>query len=692
MDARDILELAWVVPALPLLGALILLLVGGRFLKEPAAGILATLMMAAAFAWGVVQFAALLSLDGSERQVVHRLFTWIPAGSLEVTASTLVDPLSITMVLFVSGVGTLIHLYSIGYMHGDPRFSRFFLYLNLFAASMLILVLGGSFPLTFVGWEGVGLCSYLLISFWFERPAAAVAGKKAFVTNRIGDFGFLLAMFLMFTHLGTLEILPALEGATHLASGTATAIALLLFVGAAGKSAQLPLHVWLPDAMEGPTPVSALIHAATMVTAGVYLVVRAHPFFEASSAAATTVAWVGAGTALVAATIALVHNDIKRVLAYSTISQLGYMFLAAGIGAYVAAIFHMVTHAFFKALLFLGSGSVMHGMNDEQDMRRMGGLRKYMPVTAATFIVAWLAIAGIVPLAGFWSKDEILASAWVDGKYALWAVGAVTALLTGFYMTRQVFMVFFGPERWRDPAPSRETVTVGAASMEAVAGEGAVEDAAMAPAESQADPHVTDPTERLDPPHAHTPAEHPHESPAVMLFPLVVLAGLSAIGGLLNLPFEGLKFLTDWLHPIFHGVEEPHVDSFGLGFALSTVAVIVAVVGILAARSLYRDMRGDDPAARRMGGASTFFERGWYFDRIYEKGIVAPGRRALVFLRDGVDLGIVDGAVNGVARLLNVGGEETRRVQSGYVRRYAIVLFAGTVALVLYVLSRSTLG
>jgi len=655
VTAHDVVDLAWVVPALPLLGAVVLLLVGGRFLREPAAGWLATLLMAGSFAWSVAVFAALWSLDGHERQVVKGLFTWIPAGALRVEASTLVDPLSVTMILFVTGVGTLIHLYSIGYMHGDPRYSRFFLYLNLFAASMLILVLGGSFPVTFVGWEGVGLCSYLLISFWFERPTAAAAGKKAFVTNRVGDVGFLLAMFLVFVHFGTLDILPVLDRVPEVRDAAVTAIALLFFVGAVGKSAQLPLHVWLPDAMEGPTPVSALIHAATMVTAGVYLTVRVHPFLEASGDAATVVAWVGVATAFVAATIALVHNDIKRVLAYSTISQLGYMFLAVGVGAYAAAIFHMVTHAFFKALLFLGAGSVMHGLHDEQDMRRMGGVARFMPWTAGTFIVAWLAIAGIVPLAGFWSKDEILASAWVHGEYALWAVGAVTALLTAFYMTRQVFMVFFSPPRWSEAAPEGDDA-------------------------------------QGDGPEAHAPVgggAEPHESPRVMVVPLAVLAGLTVVGGLLNLPFSGLKFLTEWLHPVLEGVEEVEVASFGQGFALSSVAVALGVLGILGGRALYRDFTGRDPLAERLGRVGTFFGRGWYVDRLYETAIVEPGRRALGLLNRGFDLGIVDGAVNGVAKVLNLGGEEVRRTQSGYVRRYALAVFAATVALLAYALTRS---
>src|SRR6266550_4617582 len=486
-------RLAWLIPAFPLAGVVILFL-GRRYLKEPLSGWIATLMMVAAFVAALVVFSGLHSLDETQRQVALRGVEWIKAGGFAVRFGLLVDPLSVTMVLFVTGVGALIHLYSIGYMHGQERFTRFFTYLNLFAFSMLVLVLAGNYLFLFLGWEGVGLCSYLLISFWFERPSAARAGKKAFVTNRVGDFGFMLAMFLIFSHLGTLDILSALSSAPHLAESTATAVALLLYLAAAGKSAQGPLFVWLPDAMEGPTPVSALIHAATMVTAGVYLLVRSHPFLEHGPAAGDVVAWVGALTALVAATIALVNFDIKRVLAYSTISQLGYMFLAVGVGAYTAAIFHMVTHAFFKALMFLGAGSVMNGMEDEQDMRWMGGLKKYMPVTAMTFIVGWLAIAGIFPFAGFWSKDEILGATWVtgtvNGHQILWGIGALTAFLTAFYMTRQVRLVFFGEERWHD---------------------------------------------RLH--------HNPHESPKVMTMPLVVLAVLSLVGGALNLPRHGWEFL-----------------------------------------------------------------------------------------------------------------------------------------------------
>src|SRR5687768_7552222 len=448
----------WLIPALPLAGFLILLATGRR-LGDPKAGYLATAMMVGSFFVAVGVFFDLMSRDAEARAFEQDLFTWMNVGGLDVHVGFLADPLSITMALFVTGVGALIHLYSVGYMHGDERYPTFFVYLNLFAFSMLMLVLADSFLLTFLGWEGVGACSYFLIAFWFERPSAATAGKKAFVMNRIGDFGFMLAMFLIFATFGSLNYVPVLEEAGTLAKGTASAIALLLFLGAVGKSAQIPLYVWLPDAMEGPTPVSALIHAATMVTAGVFLMVRVNPILDLAPGALTLIAVIGALTAFFAATIACAQNDIKKVLAYSTVSQLGYMFLAVGSGAYIAAIFHMVTHAFFKALLFLGAGSVIHGMHDEQDMKRMGALRKWMPVTAATFIVGWLAIAGVPPFAGFWSKDEILVAAW-DTNKVLWGIGAITALLTAYYMTRQVMLVFYGGERWRDqPAADKDELT-----------------------------------------------------------------------------------------------------------------------------------------------------------------------------------------------------------------------------------------
>ena len=447
------LEAAWLIPAFPLAG-FVLLLAFGRKLGEPLAGWLATLASAGAFVATVIVYVGLLGEDLEHRFFAQRLFTWVDSGSFSVDFGLLVDPLSVTMALFITGVGTLIHLYSIGYMHGDERFSTFFVYLNLFVFSMLVLVFGDNLLLTFLGWEGVGVCSYFLISFWFTDGANATAGKKAFVTNRVGDFGFMLAAFLVFTELGSIRYFDILTRSSELSTFSATLIVLLFLLAAAGKSAQLPLFVWLPDAMAGPTPVSALIHAATMVTSGVFLLTRLNPILaEAELWSRGLVAWVGAITALVAATIAVAQTDIKKVLAYSTVSQLGYLFLAVGVGGYVGAIFHMVTHAFFKALLFLGSGSVIHGLHDEQDMRRMGGLGRLMPITAFTFMIGWLAIAGVPPFSGFWSKDEILLYAWnaddIGGK-GLWAVGLVTALLTAFYMTRQVILTFFGRTRFFD--------------------------------------------------------------------------------------------------------------------------------------------------------------------------------------------------------------------------------------------------
>ncbi|MEE3103580.1 MAG: NADH-quinone oxidoreductase subunit L, partial [Actinomycetota bacterium] len=408
------LDLIWLVPAFPLAGFLVLLAVGRR-LGEGRAGWLATGAMAGSFLTTLGVFAALLGRDAHDRSSVTTLFEWVPAGDLSVDVGFLADPLSLTMCLFITGVGALIHLYSIGYMHGDADFSRFFAYMNLFAFSMLVLVLADNLLLTFLGWEGVGACSYLLISFWFSDPANATAGKKAFITNRIGDWGFMVAMFALFFAVGSLEYLEVFETVASggLVRSTATFVTVMLFVGAVGKSAQFPLYLWLPDAMAGPTPVSALIHAATMVTSGVYLLTRINPLLaEAAGWAPGMIAWVGAATALFAATIAVAQNDIKKVLAYSTVSQLGFMFLAVGCGAYTAAIFHMITHAFFKALLFLGAGSVIHSMDGDQDLRHYGGLRALMPVTGATFIIGWLAIAGVPPFAGFWSKDEILAFAW----------------------------------------------------------------------------------------------------------------------------------------------------------------------------------------------------------------------------------------------------------------------------------------
>ena len=488
------LEAAWLIPAFPLTG-FVLLVVFGRRLGEPFAGWLATLASAGAFVSTIVVYAGLIAEPAEERFFIQKLFTWVESGSFSVDAGLLIDPLAVTMSLFITGVGTLIHLYSIGYMHGDANFSKFFIYLNLFIASMLVLVLGDNLLLTFLGWEGVGACSYLLISFWFTSESNASAGKKAFVTNRVGDFGFMLATFVVFTQLGSIRYADILSRSVEIGTFSATLIVVLFLLAAAGKSAQLPLYVWLPDAMAGPTPVSALIHAATMVTSGVFLLTRLNPVLaEAEVWSRGLIAWVGALTALFAATVAVAQTDIKRVLAYSTVSQLGYLFLAVGVGGYVGAIFHMVTHAFFKALLFLGSGSVIHGLRDEQDMRRMGGVARFMPLTAFTFIIGWLAIAGVPPFAGFWSKDEILLYAWnaddIGGK-GLWAIGLVTALLTAFYMTRQVILTFFGRTRFFDVTPAEVEAAadarLGGARSEVEAAEAAKASAVEAAEKATAD-------------------------------------------------------------------------------------------------------------------------------------------------------------------------------------------------------------
>ena len=660
-------DLVWLIPAFPLAGFLILL-VAGRRLGDPRAGWLATAMMGGAFVSSLVVFAGLLGRDEHERAAGKTLFTWFRSGGLHLDVGLLADPLSVTMALFVTGVGALIHLYSVGYMHGDERYSKFFVYLNVFAFSMLVLVLADNFLLTFLGWEGVGACSYFLISFWFERPSAATAGVKAFVTNRIGDFGFMVAMFLIFGSLGSLQYAAVSAGASELAEGTATAIALLLFLGAAGKSAQLPLYVWLPDAMEGPTPVSALIHAATMVTAGVFLMVRVNPILEMAPSALTVIAVVGAATALFAATVACAQSDIKRVLAYSTVSQLGYMFLAVGSGAYVAAVFHMVTHAFFKALLFLGAGSVIHGLHDEQDMGRMGGLRRWMPVTSATFIIGWLAIAGVPPFAGFWSKDDILVNAW-EKSPVLWAVGLATALLTAYYMSRQVFMVFFGQERWKTADAHAEHEALGEPEHEPAVADGSLSGGAD---------------------EGHGSGAHgdfkPHESPWPMAVPLVVLAGLAAVAGLLNLPFKGWEFLHDWLHPVLGERVHELTSSSSTKSALLAAAVGAAVVGVVLAYVVHLAHR-----VRASALEPAVLRRAWYVDDLYRALVARPGRALASWAASVFDAKVIDGAVNGVAALVRGGGSRLRTVQSGFVRNYALGVAAGAVAILGYVVARANL-
>jgi NADH-quinone oxidoreductase subunit L len=663
----ETLDLVWLIPALPLAGFL-LLLAAGRRLGEPLAGIVATATVSGSFLVSVIVFFGLVDRPEEERRHVQTLFEWIPAGGWEIDVGFLADPLSIAMCLFITGVGALIHLYSIGYMHGDEAFSKFFVYMNLFAFSMLVLVLGDNLVLTFLGWEGVGACSYFLISFWFTDPVKATAGKKAFVTNRVGDWGFMVATFATFAALGSVSYVDLLDGAAGLAETTATLIAVCLLVGAVGKSAQFPLFLWLPDAMAGPTPVSALIHAATMVTSGVYLLTRVNPVIaEAADWTQPTIAWVGAFTALFAATIAVAQRDIKRVLAYSTVSQLGYMFLAIGTGAYVAAVFHMITHAFFKALLFLGSGSVIHGMHEEQDMDRMGNLRRYMPITAATFVVGWLAIAGVPPLSGFFSKDEILLYAWAENP-ALWVVGLVTALLTAFYMSRQVFLVFFGEERFAFGSGRDEAHAEPATAGDPDAGE---------EAEALSEPGTA------DAPQVHVLDDRPHESPVSMTLPLVALAGLAAVGGIIQLPFTSdLHFLGDWLHPVL-GENEAHIDvATGTKVGLAVVAVLAALGGIALAYAVYiRKVR--EPVEPEI------LAEGWRYDAAVSAFVDEPGRAAFDSVAS-FDRTVIDGAVDGVGSAVRGAGRFLQPAQSGFVRSYALGVAAGAVLLLAYFIAQVT--
>ena len=657
------LSFVWLIPALPLLGFAILLLCGKR-IGEPIAGWLATAMVGGSFLVALGVFTDLASKTAEERAYTKVLWSWLPSVGVDV--ALLANPLSMTMVLFVTGIATLIHVFAVGYMHGDPRFPLFFTYLNLFVFSMLMLVLADNFVLMFLGWEGVGACSYLLISFWFERPSAATAGKKAFVVNRVGDFGLMGAMFLLFNQTGSLQyhaVFRSIE-ANGIAKSTATAICALLFVGACGKSAQLPLYVWLPDAMEGPTPVSALIHAATMVTAGVYLMVRVHPLLELAPTVMTVIAWVGALTALFAATIATAQNDIKRVLAYSTISQLGYMFLAVGVGGNVAAIFHMVTHAFFKALMFLAAGSVIHGMHgvvhDEQDMKWMGNIKKWMPITTGTFLMGWLAISGFPPFSGFWSKDEILLDAYQKNK-ALWVLGLLTALLTAYYMTRQIILVFFGRERFLSANDSHDT-------------------------------HDTHDTH--DSAHAHTP----HESPITMLLPLGVLAVLAVVGGLINQPFGGAGIsmkLEHWLEESFipgteiHSFFSAHASvASGTKLTLAIIATLCGVVGIAFGASQWLTRTSPESQAKL---EIPLLTRAYGIDAIYSAVFEKPGRKLSEFLAFVVDRRGIDGVVNGMATIVRGGGTQLRKLQNGYVRSYALGIAGGLVALLIWAAVRTGL-
>ncbi len=669
---------------LPLAGAafcgLGALFAPGLRTREGLIGPLATLMVAIPFAITAYLFATF----GGE-PIVSTFYTWMAAGELDLSFAYRIDELSLIMTLIVTGVGGVIHLYSIGYMHGDPGYWRFFAYLNLFIFAMLNLVLADNLVVLFLGWEGVGLCSYLLIGFWYEDLKNSAAANKAFIMNRVGDFAFLMAMFILYEQVGSLDFGALLGAVDTLPQSVLNWSVLLLFIGATGKSAQIPLFTWLPDAMAGPTPVSALIHAATMVTSGLYLLARLSPLVLSAPAIMIVVAVVGALTAIMAATIALTQNDIKKVLAYSTVSQLGYMFAAAGVGAFFVAIFHVLTHAFFKGCLFLGSGSVIHAMHgvehdlehegilpghegeaavagkthtdwegpyydgpfDPQDMRTMGGLGKYMRSTSMTYFISTLAIAGIPPLAGFFSKDEILFKAFEYGynghayAYFIWVVGLITAFLTAVYMMRSYMLTFRGKERW--PAADRI---------------------------------------------------HPHESPKTMTIPLWILAGLSAVGGFLGIPAiiggGDYNWIHHWLGAPYGGpVAEPAAVEHGAEFFLIELVLIVvgaaiAVAGVMFAMTVYRrhGLSYDAKLQRRFGGLYKVWSAKYYWDELYENGVVRP----LLALADrgfaAFDRNVVDGAVNGLARLTGATSNVLRYVQTGMVQNYAAAIVLGVVLVV----------
>jgi NADH-quinone oxidoreductase subunit L len=618
----------WLIPALPLAGAL-LNMVLGRIIGRRAHWV-AVPSVAGSFLAACAVFAHVRS----GTSFTTTLFAWIVAGDYEAAVTALVDPLTGVMLLVVTGVSLLIHIYSIGYMHDDPGYARYFAYLNLFVFSMTMLVLAGNFLLLYVFWEAVGLCSYLLIGFWYRRESAANAGRKAFIVNRVGDFGFGLAIMWIWTALGTLDYAAVFKGVETLAPAAATGIALLLFMGACGKSAQVPLHVWLPDAMEGPTPVSALIHAATMVTAGVYMVARSHAIFERSGVALDVVLWVGVITALFAASVGLVQTDIKRVLAYSTVSQLGYMFAGVGLGAYAVGIFHLLTHAFFKALLFLGAGSVIHGLGGEQDLRKMGGLAPRMVTTTITMTIGAAGLAGFPGLAGFFSKDEILAAAFHQHRVA-WALLLAGAFMTAFYTFRMVFLAFLGA-----PRMSKEV------------------------------------------------AHHVHESPAVMTVPLIVLAVLTVITGwVLGVPSEEGTRFQRLLAPVLplHAGEHGGIT----GIMLLVLSVIAAFAGIVLAWFMY----GTTPVrAEAIGRPRTpvhrLLQNAWYVDWLYDRIVVRPLFAASDVLARVFDTRVIDGAVNGVGRAVVAWAASLRRLQTGYVVNYALTMLAGAVAIVGFLLAR----
>jgi NADH-quinone oxidoreductase subunit L len=616
------------IPLLPLISFMITLLFGKRYFREKSHYLS---VASVAVSWALCMYL-IIQVERGET-LDWNAYTWIAAGSFTVDIGFLVDQLAAVMLLVVSTVGLMVHVYSIGYMRGDKGYYRFFAYLNLFMFSMFMLVLANNYLLLYVFWEAVGLCSFLLISFWFPKVSASTAGTKAFLVNRVGDFGFSIGVMLIFITVGTLSYSGVFSATEAIGTGTMTAICLLLFTGAIGKSAQFPLHVWLPDAMEGPTPVSSLIHAATMVNAGVYMVARSSPLFAESDTALMVVALIGAFTAIFAATIALVQNDIKKVLAYSTVSQLGYMFLALGVGAWASAMFHLVAHGFFKGLLFLGSGSVIHALSGEQDMRKMGGLKSKTPITFWTFIIGALAISGAPGFAGFFSKDSILAGVFHEGYWYLWIVGIITAFLTAFYMFRLIFMTFYGKPR--------------------------------------TDPEVF---------------AHAHESPPIMTIPLVILAVPSAlIGLLLGLPPED-GYIDHFLHEVFAGVlpAEGGHGFGGVSAALMVLSACIGIAGIFTAWQFYiRRPQLPEMVKTRSGPVYNILLNKYWIDEFYTATIVNPVKAVSRWLWHVVDDGIIDGFANGSARFFRLVGTLLRPTQTGRVQGYLFTMFIGLLALLL---------
>jgi len=622
----------WLIPVLPLAAFIVTLLLGRWWIKESAHWIPILAMMGSLG----LSLAAFIQIRGAKEPVVVELWRWFSVGSFQVPFALQIDQLSAVMLLVVSGVGLLIFIYSKGYMHGDPGYYRFFAYMSLFAFSMLMLVLASNYLLLYFGWEAVGLCSYYLIGYYYHKPEAAAAGKKAFLVNRVGDFGFGLGVMLIFVSFGTLDYVGVFEQVSAGAAGQGVliGIALLLFMGAMGKSAQFPLHVWLPDAMEGPTPVSALIHAATMVTAGVYLVARSSVIFASAPAALLVVGAIGTFTAIFAAVIGICQKDIKKVLAYSTVSQLGYMFMALGAGAWAIAIFHLVTHAFFKALLFLGAGSVIHSLGGEQDMDKMGGLAKRIPATYYTLVAGALALSGIFPFAGFWSKDDILGSVWRDGKYLFWAVGLIAAFITAFYTFRMIFMTFFGKARMDE--------------------------------ETQ---------------------KHVHESPWSMIVPLVVLAVASLLGGFLGLPGK-LGVIQSFLEPVFApanhilGIEEHGLKA--IDYALMVVSLLVAMLGIAFAWLIYVRRPKDLPLffGALLRPAYKVVYNKFYVDEFYAATVVRLTVDGSRWVWHRFDEYVIDGAVHGVAWCWQGAGRLVRPLQTGRVQNYLLGMFIGVFVIV----------